>query len=85
MGGVLPDYLEANGVTIASGRFITDGDVELGRRVAVLGADVADLLFPGRSAIGEEVRLRGRALRGDRRGRAAGQRARAWAPRTAGP
>jgi putative ABC transport system permease protein len=60
VGGVLPDYMEANGVTIAQGRFITDGDVELGRRVAVLGADVADLLFPGRSALGEEVRLRGR-------------------------
>jgi putative ABC transport system permease protein len=60
VGGVLPDYLEANGVTIAQGRFITDGDVELGRRVAVLGADVADLLFPGRSPVGEEVRMRGR-------------------------
>ncbi len=60
VGGVLPDYMEANGVTIAEGRFITDGDVELGRRVAVLGADVADLLFPGGSAVGQEVRLRGR-------------------------
>jgi putative ABC transport system permease protein len=60
VGGVLPDYMEANGVTIAQGRFITDSDVELGRRVAVLGADVADLLFPGRSPQGEEVRLRGR-------------------------
>ncbi len=59
VGGVLPDYLEANGVTIAEGRFITDGDVELGRRVVVLGPDVADLLFPGRSPLGEEVRLRG--------------------------
>jgi putative ABC transport system permease protein len=59
VGGVLPDYLEANGVTIATGRFITDGDIELGRRVAVLGPDVADLLFPGRSPLGEEVRLRG--------------------------
>ena len=59
VGGVLPDFMEANGVTIAQGRFVTDGDIELGRRVAVLGADVADLLFPGRSALGEEVRLRG--------------------------
>ncbi len=59
VGGVLPDYMEANGVSIAQGRFITDTDVALGRRVAVLGADVADLLFPGRSPLGEEVRLRG--------------------------
>ncbi len=60
VGGVLPDYLEANGVTIAQGRFITDGDVELGRRVVVIGADVADVLFPDGQALGEEVRLRGR-------------------------
>jgi putative ABC transport system permease protein len=59
VGGVLPDYMEANGVSIAQGRFITDGDIALGRRVAVLGADVADILFPGRSPLGEEVRLRG--------------------------
>jgi putative ABC transport system permease protein len=59
VGGVLPDYMEANGVSIAQGRFITDSDVALGRRVAVLGPDVADLLFPGRSPLGEEVRLRG--------------------------
>ncbi len=59
VGGVLPDYMEANSVSIAQGRFITDTAVALGRRVAVLGADVADLLFPGRSPLGEEVRLRG--------------------------
>jgi putative ABC transport system permease protein len=59
VGGVLPDYMEANGVSIARGRFITDTDVALGRRVAVLGADVADALFPGGDPLGQEVRLRG--------------------------
>jgi putative ABC transport system permease protein len=59
VGGVLPDYLEANGVSVGQGRFINETDISLGRRVAFIGADVADLLFPGRSPLGEEVRVRG--------------------------
>jgi putative ABC transport system permease protein len=59
VGGVLPDYMEANGVTVGQGRFFNESDISLGRRVAFLGADVADLLFPGRSPLGEEVRVRG--------------------------
>ena len=84
VGGVLPDYMEANGVTIAEGRFITDSDIALGRRVVVLGADVADLLFPGRSPLGQEVRAARHALRGGGRGPA--RRAACWGcgPRTSG-
>ena len=56
--GGTPGYERANGVTIARGRFFSDTDVALGRRVAVVGADVADALFPGEDAVGKEVRLR---------------------------
>jgi putative ABC transport system permease protein len=58
-GGVSPDYAPANGESVSDGRFISDVDVAMGRRVVFLGSDVADLLFPGRSAVGEEVRVRG--------------------------
>jgi putative ABC transport system permease protein len=58
VAGVTPDYEYAAAVTIAEGRFISATDLELGRNVAVIGADVADLLFPGQSAVGEVVRLR---------------------------
>jgi putative ABC transport system permease protein len=72
VGGVLPDYAPANGQGIGEGRFISEVDVAMGRRVVVIGADVADLLFPGRSAIGEEVRIRGAPFEvigvGERRG-----------------
>jgi putative ABC transport system permease protein len=72
VGGILPDYLEANGASVAEGRFINDGDVALGRRVVFIGPDVADLLFPGRSPLGQEVRLRGAPFEvvgvGERRG-----------------
>ena len=57
--GAVPDYERGNALTIAEGRFLSDVDVALGRRVAVVGADVADVLFPGRSALGEEVRIHG--------------------------
>jgi putative ABC transport system permease protein len=57
--GGLPDYAEANGVTVGEGRFLVATDIELGRRVVFVGADIADQLFPGESAIGKEVRLRG--------------------------
>ncbi len=56
--GGFPEYERANAVAVASGRFLSDVDVELGRRVAFIGPDVADLLFPGESALGKEVRVR---------------------------
>jgi len=57
--GGLPDYEPANGVTVASGRFLVDTDIQLGRRVIFVGADVADALFPNQDPLGQEVRLRG--------------------------
>ncbi len=58
IAGGVPDYQYANAVTIADGRFFTDTDVAVGGRVAVVGADVADVLFPGESAVGKEIRIR---------------------------
>ncbi len=58
--GAVPDYEFANAFGLASGRFLSDVDVALGRRVAVLGADVADILFPGRDPLGQQIRIRGR-------------------------
>ena len=58
VGGGLPDYEPANAIVIADGRFFTETDMALGGRVAVIGADVADVLFPGESAVGKEIRIR---------------------------
>jgi putative ABC transport system permease protein len=54
-----PDYEPANGVTVAEGRFLIDSDIQLGRRAIFIGADIADMLYPGESALGQEVRVRG--------------------------
>jgi putative ABC transport system permease protein len=56
--GGTPEYEQANGITVVRGRFLTDVDLALGRRAIFLGADVADLLFPGQDPVGREVRLR---------------------------
>jgi len=60
--GGLPDYEFANAVTVAQGRFFSDLDVQLARRVAFIGPDVADVLFPGEPAVGREVRVRSTAF-----------------------
>ncbi len=57
--GVVPEYQFTSAVQVAAGRFVSDTDVLLGRRVAFLGADVADLLFPRQDPLGREVRVRG--------------------------
>jgi putative ABC transport system permease protein len=56
--GGQPDYVEANAIAVAQGRFLTRVDEELGRRAAFIGPDVADLLFPGEPAVGKEIRIR---------------------------
>jgi putative ABC transport system permease protein len=58
--GATVEYPDTSGVTIASGRMFNDAEEMDGRRVAVLGPDVADKLFPSLEPIGQEVRLKGR-------------------------
>jgi putative ABC transport system permease protein len=45
--------------TLSRGAFFTAADVETRRRVAVLGADPADSLFPGRDPVGKSVTVGG--------------------------
>lgn len=58
--GATVEYPDTSGVTIASGRMFNDAEDIDGRRVAVLGPDVSDKLFPSIDPLGQEVRLKGR-------------------------
>ena len=61
--GVTPAYLRLRALGIETGIGLSTDDVDLRRRVVVLGANVADTLFQGRSALGARVQLRGITFR----------------------
>ncbi|MFZ5469987.1 MAG: ABC transporter permease [Myxococcota bacterium] len=55
-----PEYLEVSGYEVALGRFFTEAEDQARARVAVLGADVAETLFPLARPLGASVRIDGR-------------------------
>ncbi len=61
--GIVPVYAQVHNVTIASGNFITQTDVDNMTKVAVLGPQVVTDLF-GESAnpIGQSIRVKGQTL-----------------------
>jgi putative ABC transport system permease protein len=58
--GVTADMGEIDVEEPATGRYITQSDDEHRSDVTMIGADVADALFPGRDPIGREVLIDGR-------------------------
>ena len=56
-------FFDNNGFALATGRLFTEGEALAGVNIAVIGADIADLLFPGQEPIGQWMRLRGRRFR----------------------
>ena len=57
--GTNPDYSEANTHFVDDGRFLTDADLSHAARVAVIGMDVAQALFPHRDAVDQVVTVNG--------------------------
>jgi len=57
--GTEPNYDEIRYLPIAEGRFLSNDDIENRNHVLVLGQKSAQLLFPGRPAMGEIVTLNG--------------------------
>ncbi|OLD06326.1 MAG: hypothetical protein AUI90_13285, partial [Deltaproteobacteria bacterium 13_1_40CM_3_69_14] len=55
--GGSPEFFTLTNLSIASGRGYTEGEVTAGSRVAVIGANVIDSLFPGQDPIGQKFRL----------------------------
>jgi putative ABC transport system permease protein len=60
--GVLPNYADVRYIPLATGRFLDAGDLANHRRVAVLGAKTANLLFNGRQMLGETILINGTAF-----------------------
>jgi putative ABC transport system permease protein len=54
--GVTSDYLFVYNLEMAEGRFFTEYDYQTNARIAVIGANVKENLFPDMEAIGQQVR-----------------------------
>ena len=57
--GVESNFSEVRFMPLAEGRFLDAGDLADRRRVVVLGAKIATLLFPGRPMLGESITING--------------------------
>lgn len=55
--GTTDQFLQTSGFSLAEGRFLTAAEVEGGRPVCVLGAEIAGNLFPAGNVLGERIRL----------------------------
>lgn len=53
------DYVRVHSVELESGRFYSEMDDRTARNVAVIGAEVAEKLFPNRNALGKPIRISG--------------------------
>ncbi len=60
--GTTPEFGLINNFPVASGRFITDEDIKLEKRVVALGLTVKEELFGGGPAIGKEIKIEGQSF-----------------------
>jgi putative ABC transport system permease protein len=63
MFGTTAAYETVHDIYMAKGRFFSDVDVSRGARVVVLGADIAETLFPYVDPLDKEVQIDGRRFR----------------------
>ena len=55
--GCTPAYLDINRLTVSTGRFLEDADLDRSDNVCVLGSEVADALFKYEDPLGQGVEL----------------------------
>jgi len=56
--GVSPDYFKIRNWGLKNGRYFTDIDVKINRKVAILGSTISDELFPNQDPSGKTIRIR---------------------------
>ncbi|MFN3487887.1 MAG: ABC transporter permease [Emticicia sp.] len=60
--GITYDFTEITEVPIVNGRYFAPQEVESGRSVGILGADIADALFPDSDPIGQTFKMKGQNI-----------------------
>lgn len=61
--GTTAEYSQLMTADFGEGRLFSDTEVTAGRQVCVLGLDVAEALFPGRSALDQTILIKGQPFR----------------------
>jgi len=61
--GTNEDYVKTSGAIPEKGRFINAYESKAGRKVCVIGQDIADALFPNEDPLGKRVKIRGVPLK----------------------
>ena len=57
--GVGEDFLSINALELSSGRFIQYSDIVSRQKVCVIGSYVAQSLYPGENALGQDIKING--------------------------
>lgn len=57
--GTWPDYVKVRDMKLSSGRFFGETEMQFRRMVCVIGAEVANVLFPEEEAVGKFIRVNG--------------------------
>ena len=57
--GISFGFDRVSDVRLQEGRYFTQGEIEAAKPAAIIGANVAEALFPGQEAVGKEIKLRG--------------------------
>ncbi|MFD1141837.1 ABC transporter permease [Larkinella insperata] len=57
--GTSLDYNKISNVPVEQGRYFSQQEIDAARNVAIIGADVAETLFPDQDPIGKEFKLNG--------------------------
>jgi len=60
INGTTPNALEIQGLNIESGRMFTEEEARSGSNVAVIGKSLEEALFENQSALGKQIRIRGK-------------------------
>lgn len=61
--GTLPDYLKTGALSLGTGQFFSVDGLSLDPRIAVVGANLVQTLFSGRSPVGQSILLLGQRFR----------------------
>ena len=60
LGGVSHEYYKIKSFELASGRYFTQNETDAGYNVVLIGASIAEGLFPNEDPLGKEIKIAGR-------------------------